>query len=106
MYQVFDAFLDRETWETMHENEDRQFNLALAKVVGNPKFDAAAMGAYMRASADTMDNYRRGKKIGASSDGSYEDPRGQAIRRYVAAAGAVADFFKHNGTVFKAGPTP
>jgi hypothetical protein len=48
MYSVFDPFLERETWSTLHPDDLRTFNKALALIVDDPKFSPEAMGDYMR----------------------------------------------------------
>lgn len=48
MYSVFDAFLDRETWSTLHAMDLKEFNKALSDVVDDPTFSPEAMGDHMR----------------------------------------------------------
>jgi hypothetical protein len=48
MYSVFDDFLGRETWSSLHTLDLRVFNEALGTVVDDPEFSPEAMGDYMR----------------------------------------------------------
>ncbi|SFV26843.1 hypothetical protein SAMN05216456_0130 [Devosia crocina] len=48
MYEVFDSYLNRDTWHAREEAEDEAFFTALGQVLANPGFDPDAMGDYMR----------------------------------------------------------
>jgi hypothetical protein len=47
-YEVFNSFLDVDTWHTGHPNDDERFHGALDQVVENPDFEPEKMGEYMR----------------------------------------------------------
>ena len=47
MYQVFDAFLARDTWYKFHPNDQELFYIALSQIVHNPDFSPERMGEYM-----------------------------------------------------------
>jgi hypothetical protein len=48
MYQVFDPYLERETWHADDQAEDQIFYALLAQIIDRPDFDPAAMGDYIR----------------------------------------------------------
>ena len=40
MYDIFNSFLGTDTWFSQPPNDVKRFNLALAKIVGDPHFSA------------------------------------------------------------------
>lgn len=48
MYQVFDEFCRRPTWDTTHPSDQKVFRAALRKVVRVPGFSPDGMGEYIR----------------------------------------------------------
>ncbi|HLH98754.1 MAG TPA: hypothetical protein VKW08_26895 [Xanthobacteraceae bacterium] len=48
MYEIFDPFIQRETWFTGHANEELVFYTALSKVAWSPEFDPDRMADYFR----------------------------------------------------------
>jgi hypothetical protein len=54
-YNVFDPFLNMDTWHTSHPLDDRRFFVCLSKVVREPDFSAETLGEYIR-KAKGIDN--------------------------------------------------
>lgn len=48
MYNVFDSFLARSTWNSGHDLDLAEFNKALSRVVGDDGFNADNMGGYFK----------------------------------------------------------
>lgn len=48
MYQVFDEFCRRPTWDTIHPSDQQVFRAALRKAVRFPGFSPDEMGEYIR----------------------------------------------------------
>lgn len=48
MYEVFDSYLNVQTWHTNHDADQERFFRALAEVVHETNFSPDEMGAYMR----------------------------------------------------------
>ena len=48
VYEVFDHFLDVETWTSGHDFDLARFYRALSKVVGEDGFSPDEMGRYMK----------------------------------------------------------
>ena len=49
MYEMFDAFCRRPTWDTSHPSDRQIFRAALSDVVRLPGFSPEEMGNYIRA---------------------------------------------------------
>lgn len=47
MYEVFDSYLNVDTWHTNHDLDERRFFQALGKVVRDDAFNPDEMGSYM-----------------------------------------------------------
>jgi len=84
MYQAFDIFLRMDTWNSGHHYDLERFNLALAKVVHDPDFNADEMANYMYAVKDI------------SRDS--EHPLAQAIEKRRSAAWAVVEYLEATAT--------
>lgn len=82
MYDVFDDYLNRETWHTPDSLEDNVFHRALRKIVDNANFCPDAMGEY----------FRKVKDLAADATGD----EANAITRRVADAKAVQDYRRYN----------
>ncbi|MBK1793714.1 hypothetical protein JHL21_04310 [Devosia sp. WQ 349] len=82
MYDVFDEYLNRDTWHTPDSLEDNVFHRTLRKVVDNINFTPDAMGDYFRKV--------KGLAPGANCE------LAQAIARRVADAKAVQDYRQYN----------
>lgn len=48
MYEVFDDFCRRPTWDTSHPSDLKVFRAALRSAIGEEGFSPAAMGNYIR----------------------------------------------------------
>ena len=55
MYEVFDSYLNVDTWHTSHPLDGRRFFKALSRVVDDPDFNADQMGQYMRQKKNVSD---------------------------------------------------
>lgn len=80
MYEVFDRFLDTDTWHKRHPSDLERFHRALNKVVWSSEFSADSMGTYMRERRNLPLEY-------------FE----QTIAQYVGDAQAIADFIQFTG---------
>lgn len=85
MYEVFDKFLDRETWYSKHSIDEQVFYVCLDKVISNEGFDPEVLGNYLR------------DKIRLS--GNDDDVFNRAIDHYVKEAWAIKDFLKTNNYI-------
>lgn len=47
MYDVFDSYLDADTWHTNHPLDEQRFLRSLGKVVRDTNFNPDDMGSYM-----------------------------------------------------------
>ena len=77
MYDVFDIFLDNETWHSQHPTDVKMFNQILSKIVGDADFSALDMKQHFEA------------KVGSSSV-VFKD----AIQDYFERADAIRDYVK------------
>lgn len=82
MYDVFDEYLNRDSWHTPDSLEDNVFHRALRKVVDNVNFSPDAMGEY----------FRKVKALSEAANCEF----GQAVARRVADAKAVQDYRRYN----------
>lgn len=48
MYEVFNRYLDNDTWDSGHQLDEERFLRALSEIVRHPDFDAEAMAEYIR----------------------------------------------------------
>jgi len=78
MYEVFDGFMEHETWYAGHDLDKARFYTALSKVVSFENFHADNMGHYMR------------EKIGAASIPTFDN----AIDGLVSDAHAIREYLK------------
>ena len=84
MYEVFDRFLRKDTWQKDHPSDRRQFFLLLEKVVDNEGFSPDSMAEHMM------------QKLGVLP-GQIDDHRVGAVRRLAVDAWAVKDFLAATG---------
>lgn len=63
MYNVFNSFLDVETWYKDHPNDNERFYAALSSVVNKPDFSPDEMAAYMRNYKNSTNNDAFTKRI-------------------------------------------
>jgi len=80
-YKVFDPFLARDTWHTMHPSDEKIFYQCLHKVVELSDFAAEAMGDY----------FKEMKNINSPNH-----PMAEAVKRYVSKAWAVREYLAAN----------
>lgn len=85
MYEVFDSYLNVETWHTTHQRDDERFYQALDQVVRRTDFHPDDMAEYFK------------QKVGTSEDGG-GGPFEAAIERREHQASAIADFLKCTGS--------
>lgn len=83
MYQVFNSFLQMDTWHSEHPRDLERFNRALAAVILKPHFNPDEMANYMYAVKGISNNS--------------EHPLADAIENRRAAASAVHEFYAANG---------
>jgi hypothetical protein len=83
MYDVFDSFIDIETWHTRHPSDLSRFYKALNQAVWSDNFNPDEMADYLR--------HRR--KIPTED---HESKFAKTIDRYRDDAWAVKDFLKQN----------
>ena len=79
MYEVFNSFLQVDTWHTRHPTDNRRFFIALQPVVSDPNFNPDEMGRYMR------------DKLGINPD-DREHPFNISIDRYTSDAWAIRGY--------------
>jgi hypothetical protein len=84
MYNVFNSFLDVDTWSTHHPSDEERFYKALSEVIRNPKFSADDMAEYMLSHKE-LDN--------AGND----DLRVKRIYQLQTAAEHISDYLKVTG---------
>jgi hypothetical protein len=83
MYEVFDSFLQMDTWHTRHPSDERRFFIALRNVVSDPSFSPDEMGSYMRS------------KLGINPD-DRENAFSVSIDQYTSNAWAIRDYISAN----------
>jgi hypothetical protein len=84
MYEVFNSFIDNDTWDSCHPLDEQRFYQALDQVVRKGQFSPEEMGNYL---AD---------RRGVARDDEHFGP---AIRHYVAGAWAVRQYLSATGTM-------
>ena len=79
-YEVFDPFLERDTWQFPHPLEDRAFYRCLKNVVEQPEFAPEILGDYIRrAKGVDSDDHPFAERI------SNLVKNARAVREYLAA---------------------